>query len=416
MQQLPLHLLLASPALMLFAGVLVSPLRSAQAPQADSPAVALEKQANAAVAKLGAVSYRARTWTSGGATSETGTVDVVAGSAHGIAGLPLSRPLVVHWLPKKEGEPAVLASFDGKRLLHQMPEEKTVWDLSFKPEGGIPMIPIFDVTLPGLGQPKIIPMNDVPRSLGKPIEVSGHACDLIVATRKQEPSPDPDTGKSTSMQMRMEVAVDASSHLPLRGEFIVSSECEGKTTETFRHGIEIVGDLHPLAAEPRDFSVPVPEGWKLVDANPKEDAPRLSVGEVVPDWTLSDYQGREHKLSQLRGRVVLLDFWATWCGPCKQAMPELQKLHERFESRGLTVVGISQHENAKGDPAGYFQKMKYTYLGLVKGEQPAEAYGVSGIPHLFLIDREGKLVEQHVGFEEGLGERLAARIETLLAR
>jgi hypothetical protein len=97
-------------------------------------------------------------------------------------------------------------------------------------------------------------------------------------------------------------------------------------------------------------------------------------------------------------------------------MPELQKLHERLEARGLTVVGINQHENEKGDPAGYFQKMKYTYLGLVKGEKAAEAYGVNCIPHLFLIDSEGKLVEQHVGFGDELGKKLAEEIEKLLGK
>jgi thiol-disulfide isomerase/thioredoxin len=155
---------------------------------------------------------------------------------------------------------------------------------------------------------------------------------------------------------------------------------------------------------------------RVADANPEEKPLLLSAGDTAPDWMLADFQGREHKLSDLRGRVVLLDFWATWCGPCKQAMPELQKLHERLEARGLTVVGINQHENEKGDPAGYFQKMKYTYLGLVKGEKAAEAYGVNCIPHLFLIDSEGKLVEQHVGFGDELGKKLAEEIEKLLGK
>jgi len=111
---------------------------------------------------------------------------------------------------------------------------------------------------------------------------------------------------------------------------------------------------------------------------------------------------------------VLLDFWATWCGPCKQAMPHLQELHQQFGDKGLAVIGISIREQEDGDPAGYFASKRYTYLCLLRGEQPAKDYGVGGIPHIFLIDKTGRVAFQTVGMGPKSGEQLAAKVSELL--
>lgn len=374
--------------------------------ESDPAALALVTQVHDALQKLGPVAYDARTWRTAGDHQQTSTLHVVAGRPHGTANIALSRPLIVRWDAATKGDPAILASFDGKRIRHQLPEQQAVWDLFLKPKGGIPMLPIFDATLPGIGNPKLALWEDAICTRGEQKTIGTHACDTLIFTKRME---------GMARVMRIEIAVDAKTRMPMRSEVTISTEVDGKATEGgFCRGIEVVGDVRVLDADPKDFSVPVPKGWELVDANPKQEAPLLAVGALAPDWTLRDFEGKEVKLSELRGRVVLLDFWATWCGPCKEAMPELQKLHERFQARGLTVIGISINEPEKGDPAGYFKKMNYTYMGLVKGEAPAKAYGVDGIPHFFLIDKDGKIVDQHVGFGEGMAKKIAEQVEKLL--
>ena len=157
------------------------------------------------------------------------------------------------------------------------------------------------------------------------------------------------------------------------------------------------------------FVLEAPEGYEVRRTG---SAPKLEVGDPAPAWTLADGEGREHSLAALRGKVVVLDFWATWCGPCKRAMPGLQSLHERFAERGLTVIGVSVRET--GDPVEYMREKGFSYLGLVKGDEIAPAYGVGGIPHLFVIAKDGTIAFQTVGFSADLEQRIERVVEGLL--
>src|SRR5947199_8917493 len=88
----------------------------------------------------------------------------------------------------------------------------------------------------------------------------------------------------------------------------------------------------------------------------KEKTRLLAVGATAPDWELSDADGKLQTLAQYRGKIVVLDFWATWCGPCAEVMPQMQKLHEKYKDRGVTVFGVSSWE--KNDP-GVLMKEKH---------------------------------------------------------
>lgn len=120
------------------------------------------------------------------------------------------------------------------------------------------------------------------------------------------------------------------------------------------------------------------------------EAPGVQVGQVAPDWTLMDTEGKTVKLSELRGRVVVMDFWATWCGPCKAAMPELQRIHNEMGDQGVVVLGMNAWE--RGDPAKFKKQAGLHYRSTVKADEVAERYGVSAIPTFFVIDAEGKVV------------------------
>jgi thiol-disulfide isomerase/thioredoxin len=135
-------------------------------------------------------------------------------------------------------------------------------------------------------------------------------------------------------------------------------------------------------------------------------------GHAAPDWQLTDTGGKNHALSDYKGRVVLLDFWATWCAPCVQASPHIQALHKQFANRPVSVVGI--HYNDRGDPAGYVKKKGITFPVMVSGFEVARNYGVSSIPTILLIDPDGKIVYRQTGFDPSDQDAIAGKIEETL--
>jgi peroxiredoxin len=113
------------------------------------------------------------------------------------------------------------------------------------------------------------------------------------------------------------------------------------------------------------------------------------------DFTLKDLSGKSWTFSELRGKVVLVNFWATWCPPCRKEMPDLETLYTRFGPRGFVVLGISDEEAAKVEPFIRERKVSFPVL-LDPGRKVNEAFVVEGIPKSFVYDREGKLVAQSI--------------------
>jgi peroxiredoxin len=111
------------------------------------------------------------------------------------------------------------------------------------------------------------------------------------------------------------------------------------------------------------------------------------------DFTLKDLQGRQWTLSQLRGKVVLVNFWATWCPPCRKEMPDLDALYAEFKEKGLVILAISDEDPGKVQP--FIAEHKYSYpILLDPGDKVTKLMAVEGIPRSFVYDREGKLVAQ----------------------
>ena len=135
----------------------------------------------------------------------------------------------------------------------------------------------------------------------------------------------------------------------------------------------------------------------------------LAVGDPAPDWTLRDAEGRAHSLSKYRGRVVVLDFWATWCTLCSKVMPRMEKLHQKYGERGVVVFGVSSFET--GDPVALMKKKRCTYGLLLKGEEIAPAYGVETLPVVCSIGPDGRVVYSHAGADH---KNLDAVVEKLL--
>lgn len=121
-------------------------------------------------------------------------------------------------------------------------------------------------------------------------------------------------------------------------------------------------------------------------------------GAVAPDFTLKTIDGKDVKLSDLRGKAVLLNFWATWCGPCKIEIPWFMELEKQYASQGLVIIGVAMDDDAKDVVPKFAQDMKIDYPVLLGTEQVADQYGgVEGLPMTFYIGRDGKIVKRIAG-------------------
>jgi thiol-disulfide isomerase/thioredoxin len=118
----------------------------------------------------------------------------------------------------------------------------------------------------------------------------------------------------------------------------------------------------------------------------------------APDFTLQSLDGRDMKLSDLRGKAVLLNFWATWCAPCKIEMPWFIELQNQYGSQGLQIVGIAMDDSSKDDIAKFAKDMGVNYPVLLGKEAVGDAYGgVPALPESFFIGRDGKIVDKIIG-------------------
>ena len=188
---------------------------------------------------------------------------------------------------------------------------------------------------------------------------------------------------------------------------------EGKA-DTRKRNLIIAASLVPVVA------LFVLLGWALVQSggNPGGFGVNRSFGEVAverqpaPDFAKSDLNGKMVSLSELRGKVVMLDFWSSWCPPCRREAPALARVYREYEGRNVEFVGVAIWDDP-GDVGRYAQEFDLPYPNVLdeKG-QIAINYGVSGIPEKFFIDTRGILVRKFVGPMES--EDLRVTLDQLL--
>jgi peroxiredoxin len=136
-------------------------------------------------------------------------------------------------------------------------------------------------------------------------------------------------------------------------------------------------------------------------------------GKPAPAWKLTDLAGLEHSLKDYRGKILILDWWYKDCPWCILAMPALTEVAQRYSDRGVAVLGMNVDRDANNARFAV-DKVKPGYPSLLASRDVAKAYGVTGYPTLFIVDKEGKIADVHTGYSRDLTTRLSKKLDALL--
>jgi peroxiredoxin len=134
----------------------------------------------------------------------------------------------------------------------------------------------------------------------------------------------------------------------------------------------------------------------------------------APDFTLKSDSGANLKLSELRGEVVLINFWASWCGPCRQEMPILSELHDKFKDMGFTVLGVNVEENS-AEARRLLKDMPVSFPVLFDNNSTvSKQYDVVAMPSTVLVDRDGNMRYLHKGYKPGEEDIYLEKVRSLI--
>jgi thiol-disulfide isomerase/thioredoxin len=157
-----------------------------------------------------------------------------------------------------------------------------------------------------------------------------------------------------------------------------------KTLRLLTAAVAAILLFSPVRADP--VTPTLAPGWQAMVAMP------------APGWELKDVDGKPVNFSQFKGKVVVLDFWATWCGPCRSEIPGYVMLQEKYQDKGLVIIGVSLDQDGPEVVKKFIGDFRVNYPIVLADEKIVHAYGdVEYLPTTFIIDRTGKIREEKIG-------------------
>ena len=142
-------------------------------------------------------------------------------------------------------------------------------------------------------------------------------------------------------------------------------------------------------------------GWTACSINfagGKNSVASPGDSKAAPDFSLKDVDGRVVHLSDYKGKVVVLDFWATWCGPCKEEVPWFSEFERKNKDRGFAVLGVDMDDDGWESVKPFLKELNVSYRVVMGDDKTAQLYGgIEALPTTYLIDRDGRIVSEHVG-------------------
>jgi len=193
--------------------------------------------------------------------------------------------------------------------------------------------------------------------------------------------------------------IDKSRHVVLQevSQLETSSSAPGGASKVKQTTFYPIARLNETLPDSLFAYRPPASAEEVSELGPKKPPVTDFPGQAAFEFTLDDLQGKPRKLSAWRGKVVLLDFWASWCGPCRIELPTIAKLHARYKTRGLVVVGVNVGEPA-ATARSFWKRNGYTFPVLLdKKSEVSNQYGAVAIPTVVVIDRKGVISSHFVG-------------------
>ncbi len=228
--------------------------------------------------------------------------------------------------------------------------------------------------------------------LGKPIRtmLDGQSALLFQQLR-------PLSGKPNHV---LKTWLDAKTHLPLR---ITQTDLSGKQPKVIEQIVFTDWKINPVIPAAQFAFVPPAGAKEVVASAPPAEPALLANGTVAPDFAVQDPAGKPLHLSDYKGKVVVLDFWATWCGPCQRSLPHTQTVAAQFAPQGVVVLAVSVWDKREAFAQWLPQHAAFHNIAFAFDPSPGSkdvtnAYHVSGIPTQYVVGKDGKITQSFVGF------------------
>lgn len=242
-------------------------------------------------------------------------------------------------------------------------------------------------------------------------ELDGRPCHLA-RYRKTDFDPDTVFGINTLLY-EVCIWIDKHDYLPIQYNVFFLNEESGDTMTQFEEyrltAFDTVLDPSRLTLDAIPANLPRRD---YVTYTPPEP---LAEGTPAPDWALPTLAGDTVRLADLRGKIVLLDFFYKHCAPCCAALPFLQNLHEKYKDRGVVLLGIDPIDNPEKDEmADFIAKRGITYTVLFSDRELSQTYHIVAFPTLFFIDRDGNIAKVHRGYHPTLESAIEEQLQKML--